>query len=159
MDHNILIIKGLTWENGPLRVRKVLLLKEHPFVQSRFEGMTRALGQNEFIAEDAEEPEGENESGRGHAKARSHKPLRGKGRAFTYRYNTARVSFCQGEKCYPTATRATPAHTSVTPAQRAGLICSPRTYLAARVPKTYGLSAEAGITRLMGSQERSSSKE
>jgi hypothetical protein len=69
MDHNILIIKGLTWENGPLRVRKVLLLKEHPFVQSRFEGMTRALGQNEFIAEDAEEPEGENESGRGRAKA------------------------------------------------------------------------------------------
>jgi hypothetical protein len=34
------------------------------------------------------------------------------------------------------ATKATPTQTRVTPAQRAGLICSLRMYLAARVPKT-----------------------
>jgi hypothetical protein len=36
----------------------------------------------------------------------------------------------------PTATNATPAQTSATPVQRATLICSPRMYFAASVPKT-----------------------
>ena len=37
---------------------------------------------------------------------------------------------------YPNATSATPAHTSTTPAQRAALICSPKTYFAPKVPTT-----------------------
>jgi len=48
--------------------------------------MTDALGQKELAAEDKEEPERETESGRGRAKARPYKPVRGKWRSFTQRY-------------------------------------------------------------------------
>jgi 4-amino-4-deoxy-L-arabinose transferase-like glycosyltransferase len=65
----------------------------------------------------------------------------------------------RGSVAQPTATKATPAQTSATPVQRATLICSPRIYFAASVPKTYGFSADTGMTRLIGSQERSSSSE
>ncbi len=53
------------------------------------------------------------------------------GGKFVFTNRPARASPAQ-----PTATNATPAQTSATPAQRATLICSPRIYFAASVPKT-----------------------